>query len=61
MLNAVENEVVIALRDKSAHSILFRDESNAEIFADFIQSVIEGGHAIVRVSTHDTMVQIEKA
>ena len=41
ILNVFQNEVVVALKDKSAHSIVLKDESHVEIFADFIQSVID--------------------
>lgn len=61
ILNAVENELVIALKDKSAHSILLRDESNVEIFADFMQSVIEKEHKIVQAVTLGERVEIRKA
>ena len=33
-------EVVLALKDKSAHSVIMADSSNAETFVDFAQSVI---------------------
>ncbi len=41
ILNIIKNELVISLKDKSAHSILLKDEENVEKFADFIQSVTE--------------------
>lgn len=60
ILNTVENEIVIALKDKSAHSILLRDESNVEAFADFMQSVVEKEHKIVQAVTLGERVEIEK-
>ena len=33
--------MIISLKDKSAHSILLKDEENVEKFADFIQSVFD--------------------
>ena len=60
ILNAVRNELVIAIRDKSAHSILLRDEPNAEIFADFVQSVLDGEHRITRAAALGSRVEIEK-
>ena len=61
ILNMVGNELVIALRDRSAHSILLRDRLHAEAFADFMQSVIDGEHRITRTVTLDSTVEIQKA
>jgi len=41
ILNIIKNELVISLKDKSAHSVLLKDEKDVERFADFIQSVFE--------------------
>ena len=41
ILNVIKNEMVISLKDKSAHSILLKDEESVEKFADFIQSVLD--------------------
>ena len=41
ILNVFGNEVVISIKDKSAHSILLKDKSQVDTFIDFIQSVIE--------------------
>ena len=46
ILNIIENEIVVKLKDKSAHSILLKDNSQVEVFADFIQSVFENQHKI---------------
>ncbi len=61
ILNAVENEIVIELRDRSVHSILFKDKSQAETFADFIQSVTDGVHKVITVVTRGEKVEFEKA
>ena len=61
ILNVIKNEIVIALRDKSAHSILLRDESHVDALADFLQSVIDKKHNIVRTATLADKVDIEKA
>ena len=61
ILNVVGNELVIALRDKSAHSILLRDRLHVEAFADFMQSVIDGEHKIILAVTLDSTVEIQKA
>ena len=60
ILNVVENEIVVLLKDKSAHSILLKDNKEVESFADFIQSVIEKQHKIVNTSIFENMVEIVK-
>ena len=60
ILNVVKNELVISLKDKSAHSILLKDEANVEKFADFIQSVVENEQEIVSTKVLDDVVEIEK-
>lgn len=58
ILNVVKNELVIALKDKSAHSILLKDEVNVERFADFIQSVVDKEHKLIstRILEHDVEI-----
>jgi hypothetical protein len=60
VLNIVDNELIVALKDKSAHSIVLRDKTNVEIFADFIQSVIEKEHKIVSTVIFGQEVEIAK-
>lgn len=60
ILNVVKNELVVSLKDKSAHSILLKDEANVEIFADFIQSVIDKEHKIVSTAILDKDIEIVK-
>jgi len=60
ILNIIENEIVVKLKDKSAHSILFKDNSQVEVFADFIQSVFENQHKIISTSISDDEVEIIK-
>ena len=60
ILNIVENEIVVLLKDKSAHSILLKDNSQAESFADFIQSVIEKDHKIIETTIIGNEVEIIK-
>ena len=60
ILNIIENELVVSLKDKSAHSILLKDETHVEIFADFIQSVIDKEHKIISTITLDRDVEIIK-
>ncbi|MDE1818419.1 MAG: hypothetical protein KGI19_07435 [Thaumarchaeota archaeon] len=60
ILEIIENEIIISLKDKSAHSILFRDKLQAESFADFIQSVIDGINKITETSIREDIVEIAK-
>ncbi len=60
ILNIVDNEIVVKLKDKSAHSILLKDNSQVESFADFIQSVFENKHRIVNTSRVEEEVEIIK-
>ena len=60
ILEIIENEIIISLKDKSAHSILFKDRSQAESFADFIQSVIDDVHKITETKVLGDIVEITK-
>jgi uncharacterized protein YaaQ len=60
ILEIIENELVIALKDKSAHSILLKDKSEAESFADFIQSVVEKINRISDTKIIENVIEITK-
>ena len=60
ILNIVGNELVVALKDKSAHSIILKDEMQVEMFAAFIQSVIDKEHKIVSTAIFGQDVEIVK-
>ena len=60
ILNVFENEIVVSLKDKSAHSIVLKNEEQVEAFADFIQSVIEKEHKIIDIKTIGDEVEITK-
>jgi len=60
ILNIFDNEIVVALKDKSAHSILLKDKVDVDVFVDFIQSVIEKEHKIVSTVMLDEYVEIAK-
>jgi hypothetical protein len=60
ILNVIKNELVISLKDKSAHSILLKDEENVVKFADFFQSIQDNEHKISSTKTLDTQVEITK-
>ncbi|MDH2906531.1 MAG: hypothetical protein PXX83_00340 [Candidatus Nitrosotalea sp.] len=60
ILEIIENEIIISLKDKSAHSVLFRDKFQAEFFADFIQSVIDDVNKITETKIREDIVEITK-
>jgi hypothetical protein len=60
ILNIIDNEVVVELKDKSAHSVLLKDEHQVEKFADFIQSVIEKKHKITSTMILEQDLEIVK-
>ena len=60
ILIIIGNELVISLKDKSAHSIVLKDESNVEKFADFIQSVIDKEHKLLSTKIIEHQVEMEK-
>ena len=60
ILNIIKNELVILLKDKSAHSIMFKDEESVEKFADFIQSVLEKKHKIISTKIDGLTIEIVK-
>ena len=60
ILNVYENEVVIGLKDKSAHSIVLKDTTQVEIFVDFIQSVLDKVNQITETKTITEIVEIVK-
>jgi len=61
ILNAYDNELVISLKDHSAHSILLKDGSQVEAFADFIQSVLDKESTILDTAVSGELVEIEKS
>ena len=60
ILNVVENEVVLSIKDKSARSIVLEDNDQVLLFTDFIQSVIEKKQKIVQTETVGSSVSIVK-
>ena len=60
ILNIIKNEMIISLKDKSAHSVLLKDEENVEKFADFIQSVIDKEHNLVNTKMIKSVIEITK-
>jgi hypothetical protein len=60
VLEIVENEIIVSLKDKSAHSILLKDKFEVENFADFIQSIVEKKHKIRNTEISKNTVEITK-
>ncbi len=60
ILNIIENELVVKLKDKSAHSVILKDKFQVEIFADFIQSVLEKEHRIISTEIFENDIEIVK-
>ncbi|MEW6042841.1 MAG: hypothetical protein AB1608_01080 [Thermoproteota archaeon] len=61
IINTYDNEVVISLKDKSAHSIVLKSSSEVERFADFIQSVLDNVNQIINTKIIGDLVEIEKS
>lgn len=60
ILNVIDNEIVVLLKDKSAHSVLLIDNNEVESFVDFIQSVIEKQHKVEDTTILENQVEITK-
>ena len=60
ILNVIENEIVLLVEDKSAHSIILKDNDQSLLFTDFIQSVIEKKQKIVNTKIIENTVKIIK-
>ena len=60
ILNVVENEIDLSIKDKSAHSVILKDNDQTLLFTDFIQSVIEKKHKITDTKIVENSVEIIK-
>ena len=60
ILDVIENEIVLSIKDKSAHSVILRDNGQVLLFLDFIQSVLEKKQKIVQTETVGSSVKIVK-
>ena len=60
ILNVIENEIVLSIKDKSAHSVILVDSDQVLLFTDFIQSVIEKRQTIIQTETVGNSVSIVK-
>jgi hypothetical protein len=60
ILDVIENEIVLLVKDKSAHSAIFKDNNQVSIFADFVQSVLEKKQKIIDVVIMENTLKIIK-
>jgi len=60
ILDVIENEVILSVKDKSAHSVVLKDSSQVSIFTDFIQSVLEKKQKIKDVVIAENTLKIIK-
>ena len=60
IINIVDNELVVKLKDKSAHSVVLKDNKQVENFADFIQSVLEDKDKITGAEIFEDEIEILK-
>jgi hypothetical protein len=59
-LNVIENEIILSVKDKSAHSVVFKDNNQVSIFTDFIQSVLEKKQKIKDIIIMENTLKIIK-
>jgi len=60
ILNVIENEVILSVKDKSAHSVNFKDNNQVSIFTDFVQSVLEKKQNIKDIIIMENTLKIIK-
>ena len=60
ILNVIKNEVVLSIKDKSAHSVILVNSDQVLLFTDFIQSVLENRQKIIQTETVGSSVKIVK-
>lgn len=61
VVSAYGDEIVLSLRDGSAHSVMLADAGQAEALADFMQSVSDGEHAIAGARAAGASVLLAKS
>ena len=61
ILDIIGNEVVVSLRDKSAHCIVMYSNADAEALAAYMQSVLEGADRVEAADAVRDVVVLEKA
>ena len=60
IIDVFETEIVISIKDKSAHSIVLKDKEQVVKFTDFMQSIIEKKETIIGTSANEESVEIIK-
>ena len=60
ILDVIENEVILSVKDKSAHSVVFKDNNQVSIFTDFVQSVLEKKQKIMDAVIVENTLKIIK-
>ena len=60
ILDVIENEVILSVKDKSAHSVVLKDNNQVSIFTDFIQSVLEKKQKIIDIVVVENSLEIIK-
>ena len=61
VVSAYGDEIVLSLRDGSAHSVMLADAGQVEALADFMQSVSDGEHAIAGAEADGAAVSLAKS
>ncbi len=62
VLDIIDNEMIVMLQDKSAHSLVLHDGSEAEALAGYLQDVLEGDKRITQADIiEQDVVYISKA
>ncbi|SVA61734.1 uncharacterized protein METZ01_LOCUS114588 [marine metagenome] len=59
-MDVIENEVILSVKDKSAHSVIFKDNNQVSIFTDFVQSVLEKKQKIKDIIIMENTLKIIK-
>lgn len=60
ILDIIGSEVVVSLRDGSAHSMVLESAKDAETLAGYMQSVLEGSHRILSAEPAGSAVRMSK-
>ena len=60
IIDVFGTEIVISIKDKSAHSVVLKDKDEVVKFTDFMQSVIEKKSKITGTTTDEEQVGIVK-
>ena len=58
ILDVIENEVVVVLKDRTSHCILMKDDNNAERLNRLLSDVLQGKKTVYQSSYHDHITEI---